>query len=86
MNYSIASAAFFEQSRLFFALSIDHKPEIIMASALVSAAIKQHSVVMFSKSYCPFCDKAKALLKERNIAFTAFELGGWVGGFVVFLG
>ncbi len=46
-----------------------------MASAIVQAAIKSNSVVMFSKTYCPFCDKAKGLLKERGIAYTVFELG-----------
>ncbi|KDQ12236.1 hypothetical protein BOTBODRAFT_34516 [Botryobasidium botryosum FD-172 SS1] len=34
--------------------------------SLVNDAIKDHKVVVFSKSYCPFCKSAKALLKERN--------------------
>ena len=31
-------------------------------------------VMIFSKSYCPFCDKVKNLFKSLNIEFTAVEL------------
>lgn len=34
----------------------------------------EHDVVIFSKSYCPFCRRAKRLLEERGIKFCAIEL------------
>ena len=30
--------------------------------------------MMFSKSYCPFCKKAKDTLKNANIEFKAIEM------------
>ncbi len=27
------------------------------------------TVIIYSKSYCPYCDRAKALCKSKNIAF-----------------
>jgi len=34
-----------------------------MASAFVDSEISEHGIVVFSKSYCPYCKKAKAILK-----------------------
>ncbi|XP_009796016.1 glutaredoxin-C4-like [Nicotiana tabacum] len=34
------------------------------ASAFVKKTISSHSIVIFSKSYCPYCRKAKAVFKE----------------------
>lgn len=31
-------------------------------------------VVVYSKDYCPYCDRAKALFKSKGIAFEAIEL------------
>lgn len=31
-------------------------------------------VVIYSKSYCPFCDRAKALFKAKNIDFETIQL------------
>lgn len=41
---------------------------------LVDSAIKDNAVVVFSKSYCPYCVKAKDLLTMRKVSFVAFEL------------
>ena len=40
----------------------------------VTDLIAQTTVVVFSKSYCPFCRKVKALLKELGIAETSDEM------------
>uniref|UniRef100_A0A7N0VGM3 Glutaredoxin domain-containing protein n=1 Tax=Kalanchoe fedtschenkoi TaxID=63787 RepID=A0A7N0VGM3_KALFE len=32
----------------------------------VSKTIKSHDIVIFSKSYCPYCKRAKAVFKELN--------------------
>ncbi|KAI9014889.1 thioredoxin-like protein [Gaertneriomyces semiglobifer] len=44
------------------------------ASAKVEDAIKQHKVVIYSKTYCPYCEKAKELLKGKNVDFYTVEL------------
>lgn len=31
-------------------------------------------VVIYSKSYCPFCDRAKALFKAKNVAFEEIKV------------
>lgn len=36
-------------------------------SKVVDQALKSHKVVVFSKTYCPFCVKAKNVLKKYNI-------------------
>ncbi|PVU96887.1 hypothetical protein BB561_000905 [Smittium simulii] len=35
--------------------------------------INQNKIMMFSKTYCPYCQKAKTILKKNNISFKAFE-------------
>ncbi|KAI8074256.1 thioredoxin-like protein [Gilbertella persicaria] len=44
------------------------------AQQIVEEAIKNNRVVIFSKSYCPFCKKAKALFDELKVEYTAIEL------------
>ena len=41
---------------------------------LVQGKIKDHRVLVFSKSYCPYCAKSKALLQQKNVDFTVIEL------------
>ncbi len=31
-------------------------------------------LTVYSKNYCPFCDKAKYLLKTKNIAYTEINI------------
>ncbi|KDP46838.1 hypothetical protein JCGZ_24047 [Jatropha curcas] len=35
-------------------------------SAFVKKTISSHKIVIFSKSYCPYCKRAKAVFKELN--------------------
>lgn len=37
----------------------------------MSNAVK---VTVYSKDYCPYCDRAKAMLKSKGVAFEAIEL------------
>ena len=39
-------------------------PAAAMAAEEVAAAIKQHKALIFSKSYCPYCDKAKDAIRS----------------------
>ena len=36
--------------------------------------IRVNKVMVFSKDYCPFSDKAKGLLNQRNIKFKVVEM------------
>ncbi|KAF4527392.1 hypothetical protein B566_EDAN016097 [Ephemera danica] len=50
------------------------------ATAFVDKLIQENQVMVFSKSFCPFCDKVKALFKEINQTFESLELdtlGEW---------
>jgi hypothetical protein len=53
-------------------------PEIAQA---VSTAIKDNDVMIFSKSYCPYCNNAKKALSDLNINFVSWELD--VSGYFV---
>ncbi|TPX45103.1 hypothetical protein SeMB42_g03267 [Synchytrium endobioticum] len=41
---------------------------------LVEQLIHDNAVQVFSKSYCPYCTKAKSLLDSMNIKYNAVEL------------
>lgn len=50
-------------------------PTAVMAvKDMVESLITDNLVVVFSKSFCPFCIKAKKLLESLNIAFKPVEL------------
>ncbi|KAJ3002316.1 hypothetical protein HKX48_002380 [Thoreauomyces humboldtii] len=46
----------------------------------VDAAITDNKVFVFSKSYCPWCDKAKALLSSKGVAYWTVDLDTVEGG------
>ncbi|CAH9140978.1 unnamed protein product [Cuscuta epithymum] len=52
------------------------------AAAFVKKTISSHSIVIFSKSYCPYCKRAKAVFKEMNLKPYIVELDerddGWL--------
>ncbi|KAJ3193488.1 hypothetical protein HK101_004733 [Irineochytrium annulatum] len=41
---------------------------------LTDAAISSNKVMVFSKSYCPYCRKAKSLLDSLKVPYLAYEL------------
>ncbi|GFP96905.1 glutaredoxin-c4 [Phtheirospermum japonicum] len=45
-----------------YSRSVDAKPK--SPSAFVKKTIASHSIVIFSKSYCPYCRRAKAVFQE----------------------
>ncbi|CAG5077983.1 Oidioi.mRNA.OKI2018_I69.PAR.g8861.t1.cds [Oikopleura dioica] len=45
-----------------------------MASQFIQTALEADKVVVFSKSYCPYCKKAKDALKQANIPFKSYEI------------
>ena len=45
-----------------------------ISRALVEGIIKENRVVLFSKTFCPFCNKVKDRLKSKFIPYKAVEL------------
>lgn len=47
------------------------------AKAVIDDALAQHRIVVFSKSYCPFCTKAKRALSQivDNAKVHVLEVG-----------
>lgn len=46
----------------------------LSAKVLTEKAIQDNKVMVFSKSYCPYCAKTKSTLKDLNIEYGVFEL------------
>ncbi|KAJ5615605.1 hypothetical protein N7537_000719 [Penicillium hordei] len=44
------------------------------AKTRAQSLINDNAVVVFSKSYCPYCDSSKKLLDGLNANYTALEL------------
>ncbi|CAI7575878.1 unnamed protein product [Penicillium bialowiezense] len=44
------------------------------ATTRAQGLIKDNAVVVFSKSYCPYCSSSKKLLKGLDAKFTVLEL------------
>ena len=40
----------------------------------VKSLIDEHKVLIFSKSYCPFCRKTKELLDSKGVKYHSIEL------------
>jgi len=49
-------------------------PSDLSPEQLVEEYIKQSKVIIFSKSYCPFCNQVKKLFDDNGIQFVALEL------------
>ena len=58
-------------SRSFCATSFDDQ---------IKATISKSKVVIFSKSYCPFCKRTKALFDRKGVEYTVMELDQVPGG------
>ncbi|KAI9138007.1 thioredoxin-like protein [Paraphysoderma sedebokerense] len=43
-------------------------------ATLVNALIKENFVIVFSKSYCPYCTRAKQILQQLGKQFKVIEL------------
>ena len=42
--------------------------------AKVQSLINENPVMIFSKSYCPFCDKTKRLFQSKGVSYGSIEL------------
>ncbi|KAF9927538.1 thioredoxin reductase [Linnemannia zychae] len=42
--------------------------------SLIKSSIKSNNVMIFSKSYCPYCLRVKDLFDDLNVPYKALEL------------
>lgn len=47
-------------------------------AAFVASTIASNRIIMFSKTYCPYCVKAKAALASLRADYATVELDRWV--------
>jgi glutaredoxin 3 len=52
-----------------------------MADTKQSPTTQAPKVTVYSKDYCPYCDRAKDLLSRKGVAFEAIELQDHPGEF-----
>jgi len=48
--------------------------DLAEASDAMEQNIKSNTIMIFSKSYCPFCNKVKQMFKDKGLSFKAIEL------------
>ena len=48
--------------------------DLTEALNVVEQNVSTNAIMVFSKSYCPFCNKVKNLFKENGLAYKALEL------------
>ena len=72
--------AFTGLKRKIFGAGEDTMPPTTTADDLTEALnvvqqnVSTNAIMVFSKSYCPFCNKVKNLFEERGLAYKALEL------------
>jgi len=59
--------------------SLSSRSMVLNASAttpseIIKESVATNKVMLFSKSYCPFCDKAKTVFDKMNVEYGAIEL------------
>lgn len=60
--------------RLFGSFGGPSPAAMSAAKTKAQTIINENGVVVFSKSYCPYCNASKQLLKQLGANFTALEL------------
>ena len=48
--------------------------------AFINKAVNKHPIVIFAKSYCPYCQNTKALMKRNNWEARVYELDQMING------
>lgn len=48
--------------------------DLTEASNEIEQYIKANSIMIFSKSYCPFCNKVKQMFTDKGLTFKSVEL------------
>ena len=53
---------------------VDMGQAAVSTQEFVQGAIRSAKVVIFAKSYCPYCVRVKELFKRINVQFQTFDL------------
>lgn len=53
------------------------------AETLILKAVNKNTIVIFSKSYCPYCQNTKALMKRNNWDAQVYELDHMASGALI---
>lgn len=65
-------------------LSYQHSNRILASASSLEEQVKdknqQHPVIVYSKSWCPYCAEVKGLFRKLKVDFTAVELDEVVEG------
>merc|ERR1712187_320508 len=61
-------------TRLFGSFAGPNPAAMSAAKTRAQSLINDNAVVVFSKSYCPYCDSSKKLLDSLNAKYTTLEL------------
>lgn len=61
-------------TRLFGSFAGPNPATMSAAKTRAQSLINDNAVVVFSKSYCPYCDSSKKLLDSLNAKYTTLEL------------
>lgn len=74
----IATAIFCLTGLVILVRAREHSPKNAQAGRAIETVVQEeiasNQVAIFSKSYCPYCMRAKALFKEMGVPFKAIEL------------
>jgi glutaredoxin 3 len=52
----------------------EKKSDASFYDSYIKNLINRHSIVVFSKTTCPYCDRAKDLLNKSNVKYHSIEL------------
>ena len=50
------------------------KMSMSTAAEIAKQAIDSNAIMVFSKTYCPYCSRAKSALSDLNLKFEVYEL------------
>lgn len=50
---------------------VEFTPELRVA---IETQVSSNPIMVYSKSYCPYCDKAKSLLDKHGVKYTSREI------------
>jgi thiol-disulfide isomerase/thioredoxin len=73
LAFTLPTISFIFQ-RLFGSFAAPSPAAMSAAKTKAQTLINENGVVVFSKSYCPYCTATKKLLNELGANFTALEL------------
>eukprot|EP01134_Creolimax_fragrantissima_P001691 CFRG1691T1 len=76
ISYFVYPFSISDTTTLAMGNSSSHVTQAAMVSARerVEKLIAENTVMVFSKSYCPYCTKTKQLLKKEGVEYALFEL------------